>query len=179
MLGDPDRNFETAKQIEKFVITTNGSSQGLHIAISSRPDEHGNRAIDWPIRRSLGMCMVSDLVIGPDTGLMWGVAFEQMPKIMLLGHASPENTTKYWTNTTTLHADQQRVPCWPCHQLHEAEGGNFPPFCTPNEDKSGTACISDISVETIMQCAKALWLKPTEEKKWKTTNEAFSVVAER
>ena len=103
LLGDQDRNFEDAKHIEKLVIATLGSSKGLHVAISSNPDEHGNRAIDWPIRRSLGFCQVSDLVIGPDTGLMWGVAFEQMPKIMLHGHASPENTTKYWINTITLH----------------------------------------------------------------------------
>ena len=37
-------------------------------------------------------------MIGPDTGLMWGVAMEAMPKIMLLSHASPENITKHWTN---------------------------------------------------------------------------------
>lgn len=174
LLGDQDRNFEDAKNIEKLVIANLGSSKGLHVAISSHADEHGNRAIDWPIRRSLAFCQVSDLVIGPDTGLMWGVAFESMPKIMLQGHASPENTTKYWINTITLTADQQRVPCWPCHQLHEATDGQYPPYCTINEDKTGAACISDISIETIMQHAKALL---TEEEKWKTTKEASSAVA--
>jgi FkbM family methyltransferase len=160
MLGDPARNLETARQIEQYVINTNGSSKGLHIAIT-----HGNGAIDWPIRRSLAMCAVSDLVIGPDTGLMWSVAPDPVPKIMLLGHASPENITKHWVNTVTLHANQQRTPCWPCHCLHNTENGQFPPYCTPNADKSGAACISDISVETIMQHAKTLW----ENSTWQMT----------
>jgi FkbM family methyltransferase len=177
LLGDPDRNFESAKQIEKLVIANNGSSKGLHIAISSTANERGERLIDWPIRRALAFCNVSDLVIGPDTGLMWGVAFEQMPKIMLLGHASPENTTKHWINTTTLHPNQQRVHCWPCHQLHEAEGGTFPQWCTPNEDKSGAACISDISIETIMQHVKSLW-QQQETTLWAKTASQVSVVRE-
>jgi ADP-heptose:LPS heptosyltransferase len=171
MLGDPDRNLETARQVEQYIINTNGSSKGLHIAIT-----HGNGAIDWPIRRALAMCAVSDLVIGPDTGLMWSVAMDPVPKIMLLGHASPENTTKHWINTVTLHADQQKVPCWPCHCLHNAEKGQFPPYCTPNSDNTGTACISDISVETIMQHTKALWLQ-NEERQCQTKSEAILSVA--
>jgi FkbM family methyltransferase len=158
LLGD-ERNFEVAKQIEKFVIDTNGSSKGFHVAISSSKDAHGYRSIDWPVRRTLSFALVSDLVIGPDTGIMWGVAFESMPKIVLLGHASPENITKHWINCTTLHADKS-VQCWPCHQLHDdppMPQPGFHSFCTPNADGSGAACISSISVETVVESAKAYW----------------------
>ena len=87
----------------------------------------------------------SDVVITPDTGPAWACALEPMPKIALLSHASAENITKHWLNTTTLHADQNRVPCWPCHKLHDTKD-----TCVENKEKNGAACISDISVETIM-----------------------------
>jgi FkbM family methyltransferase len=155
LIGDPGRNFSDAKLIEKYVIDVNGSSKGLHVAISSDPDANGNRAIDWPVRRTLSFAQVCDIVIGPDTGIMWGVAFEPMPKIMMLGHASPENITKHWINTLTLYADRS-VTCWPCHQLHDSEPGQLPPYCTPNPQGTGAACISSISVETIVQRVKIL-----------------------
>jgi FkbM family methyltransferase len=167
LLGDP-QNFEHARAIEKCVIDTNGTSKGLHVAISSAPDVEGKRAIDWPVRRTLSFALVSDLVIGPDTGIMWGVAMEDMPKVMLLGHASAENITKHWVNTETLHADQS-VPCWPCHQLHDDPPGGPPPgfhsFCTPNTDNSGAACISSISIEKIVQVARVHWERKSEPQK--------------
>jgi FkbM family methyltransferase len=158
LLGD-EGCFANAKLIEKFVIDTNGTSKNLHVAISSEKDQTGYRVIDWPVRRTLSFALVSDIVIGPDTGIMWGVAFEPMPKIVLLGHASPENITKHWLNTTTLHADAS-VPCWPCHQLHDdppVPTPGFHSFCTPNAEGSGAACISSISIEAIVQHTRVLW----------------------
>jgi ADP-heptose:LPS heptosyltransferase len=104
------------------------------------------------VRRTLAFAQACDLVIGPDTGIMWGVAFEAVPKIMLLSHASPENITKHWINTITLTANQGRVPCWPCHQLHDDHS-----TCTPNADNSGAACMTDISVEAIIGAARTVW----------------------
>ncbi len=154
LLGDPKRNFEDAKSIEAFVKQTNGSTDGLHVAITCGfPDINGKPPVDWPIRRTLCLAQVCDLVIGPDTGVMWAVAFEKMPKILMLGHASPENITKHWINTRTL-IPSGKIICWPCHQLHDAEPGKPPPFCTANADNSGAACISDISVETIIQASR-------------------------
>ena len=152
LIGSQERNFNDAKIIQEHVKATNGSDKGLHVAISSNPDENGYRAIDWPIRRTIAFAQACDIVIGPDTGVMWGVAFEVTPKIMLLSHASPENITKHWVNTVTLTADQTQVPCWPCHQLHDVPG-----TCTPNADNSGAACISDISVERVVRVVKELW----------------------
>lgn len=71
------------------------------------------------IRETLALAKAADCVLGPETGVLNAVAFEAMPKIVLLSHSSPENLTKHWINTTTLtptFADD--VKCWPCHRLH-------------------------------------------------------------
>jgi ADP-heptose:LPS heptosyltransferase len=134
-----------AKHVQDFVGEFNGSYDGMHAAISPDKDKP-----TWPMRRSLATLQQCDLVIGPDTGLMWGVAAEPMPKIMLLSHASPENITKHWTNTITLHADPRRVDCWPCHQLHDVVE-----TCRKAENAEASACIADIGHEAVFHAASA------------------------
>lgn len=143
LMGAPGKNAEDSQKIVEHVSRTNGSDEGVHQAISTQVP--GN----WPIRRSLAFAQACDLIITPDTGIAWSVAFEGVPKIVLLSHASAENITKHWVNTVTLHADQDRVPCWPCHRLH-----NTHDTCISNKDNTGAACISDISVETVLSIAK-------------------------
>jgi ADP-heptose:LPS heptosyltransferase len=161
MFGAPGRDFEMAKQIQEHVKRQNGSDEGLHLALSPDYDKATTEMREklklepgkpsWPLRRVLTQVRYCNLVIGPDTGPMWGIAREPLPKIMMLSHASPENITKHWLNTTTLHADQKRVPCWPCHQLHDD-----PSTCTPNADNNGAACITDIGVEQLLTTARNL-----------------------
>lgn len=134
-----------AKHVQDFVFEFNGSYDGIHAAISPDPDKP-----TWPIRRSLATLQQCDLVITPDTGLAWGVAMEAMPKIMLLSHASPENITKHWVNTLTLHAHQPRVDCWPCHQLHDVVD-----TCRKAENANASACIADIGHEEVLIAARA------------------------
>lgn len=67
------------------------------------------------IRQTLALAKEADLVIGPETGVLNAVAFEPMPKVVLLSHSSPENLTKHWTNVYSIEGV---APCWPCHQLH-------------------------------------------------------------
>jgi ADP-heptose:LPS heptosyltransferase len=141
MFGAPGKDFENAKLIEKEVNKINRTKDGLHLALS--PDMEKQT---WNIRRLLTQVQHCDLVIGPDTGPMWGVAMHEMPKVMLHSHASPENITKYWKNTISLHADQNRVTCWPCHRLHDDAS-----TCKPNEDKNGAACITDITVDVVLE----------------------------
>jgi ADP-heptose:LPS heptosyltransferase len=144
MFGAPGKDYEIAKSIQEHVQRQNGTDDGLHLALSPEPDKPS-----WAIRRSLTQAQACDLMIGPDTGPMWAVAMEDMPKIVLLSHASPENITKYWNQTISLHADRERVPCSPCHRLHDVID-----TCTPNKDGNASACMTDISVETIIQTAK-------------------------
>lgn len=148
MLGAPapHRDFAVAKSIQEDVIRQNGSDRGLFLGLSASME-----AQNWPIRRVLAFSQVCDIVIGPDTGPMWAVAFEPNAKVLLLSHASVENVSKHWVNTVTLHADSARVPCWPCHQLHDTGD-----TCTPNKEKNAAACISDISVPVVVDTAMGL-----------------------
>ena len=142
----PLQDFPLCKQAMEMVAVENGSMQGLVHAASPSMEQQ-----TWPIRRILTFAMTCDLMIGPDTGPMWGVAFEPVPKILLLSHASVENIAKHWVNVVPLHADQTRVSCWPCHQLHDTMD-----FCRENQWKNGAACISDISVGDIVSTAARL-----------------------
>ena len=133
-----------AEQTRINVRAQNGSDECFHIGISAD-------VIDptWSVRNAMTFLSVCDLVIGPDTGPMWSVAFEKVPKIMLHSHASVENIAKHWINTISLHADRSKVPCWPCHLLH-----NSMATCVPNPDNSGAVCISDISVDMVMAAVR-------------------------
>jgi ADP-heptose:LPS heptosyltransferase len=160
MFGASGKDFELAKIIQEHVQRQNSSEEGLFLALS--PD---SEQPTWPIRRSLAQVQTCDLVISPDTGPAWAVAMEAMPKIIMLSHASDTNITKHWHNTVSLHADPERVDCWPCHRLHDEVG-----TCRPNKDNNGAACISDISVETLVTTAKNLLLtKELHENGWNRT----------
>ncbi len=147
MGGPSEKEHAMATTIRDAVAIDNGSRDGLHLAV---PAQGGERC--WPLRTSLSLALCADLVVTPDTGTAWAVAFEPMPKIVMVSHASKENITKHWINTTTLHADSARVPCWPCHRLHDD-----PSTCVENKEKNGAACISDISVETLVQTVAEKW----------------------
>jgi ADP-heptose:LPS heptosyltransferase len=148
MFGGPGKDYDAAKAIRNHVERTNGTVRNLHLALS--PDDKNPT---WPIRRVLSTVVQCDVVIGPDTGPMWATAMRENQKIMLLSHASPENITKHWRNTTTMFGTPA---CWPCHQLHDQIS-----TCTPNKDGTAAACISGISVEDIVQTAAKFWrLRP-------------------
>ena len=69
----------------------------------------------WSIRETMAMAQVSDMVIGPETGVMNAVAMEPMRKIVFLSHSSAKNLTEGWVNTASLIP--QGVSCYPCHKL--------------------------------------------------------------
>lgn len=149
LFGMPGKDFEIAQEIERGVLAHNGSTKNLHLALSTSLDKP-----NWPIRRSLTQVQLADLVISPDTGPAWAVAMHDMPKIIMVSHASPENITKHWRNTITLHADSERVPCWPCHMLHDTRES-----CeriSGRKNELGAACISDIPVDTVVNTVRGL-----------------------
>lgn len=161
MFGAPGKDFEIAKQVQEHVIVQNGSDAGLHLALS--PDASNP---SWPIRRILSFAIHGcDLVIGPDTGPLWAVAFEKVPKILMLGHASRLNITEHWINTVTLGPPPQ-VKCHPCHCLHDEvdtcvdkqRRAGMP----VNLEAKGAACIMSISVEVLVQTAAALLEKQSD-----------------
>ena len=147
MGGPSEKERSMAQKILEIVSVANGGRDGLHLAV---PEDGGSAS--WPLRTSLTMALCADLVVTPDTGTAWAVAFEPMPKIVMLSHASSDNITKHWVNTTTLHADPTRVPCWPCHRLHDD-----PATCHVNKEGNGAACISDITVERLIRAVEEKW----------------------
>jgi FkbM family methyltransferase len=157
MLSSPEDvrpiDAQHAEQILNHVKLTNSSTNGLYEA------RQVNNAHNWPIRRMLTLSQMCDLVIGPDSGIMWAVAMEEVPKIVLHSHASVENITKHWNNTISLHADPKHVPCWPCHLLHDSSD-----TCSEMQHRSGlkvlpddigSACIRSIDVQCLITAAKA------------------------
>jgi ADP-heptose:LPS heptosyltransferase len=144
-LGGPGKDYELARTLQQDIVRYNGNDRGFHLGLSPDPKNE-----TWPIRRVLSQAIHADCIVGPDTGPSWAVAFERTPQIMLLSHASAENITKHWRNCITLHADYRRVPCGPCHQLHDTIA-----TCTPNRDGNGAACISDIGVQCVVTAVKA------------------------
>jgi hypothetical protein len=148
VMGGPSEKETSSCELIKEVVTHhNGTRDGLHIAV---PAAGGEKC--WPVRTSLAVALECDLVITPDTGPWWAVAFEPMPKILMLSHGSVEGVAKHAINTTVLHADPDRVPCWPCHKLHDTID-----TCVVNKDGNGAACISDISVERLVSIVADVW----------------------
>jgi len=149
IFGIGPKQHEMALQIRDHVSRQNGSRKKLHLAVQDDvPVEQR-----WPLRATLTAAQGADLVVTPDTGIAWAVAMERVPKVVMVSHASAENITKHWVNTTTLHADPNRVPCWPCHRLHDTIE-----TCTPNRDQGlAAACISDIGVDRILGAVEAHW----------------------
>lgn len=147
LFGGNGKDVEMSDRVGETVELQNGNRDGLHCCISKDTPE---LKVKWSVRRNLAQIMTCDMVISPDTGLAWGVAMQEMPKIVLLSHASPTNITKHWVNTTTLHADQERVPCWPCHLLHADLS-----TCVKAEKVDASACISDIHDSVVMDHIKA------------------------
>lgn len=148
MGGVSEKEKSMAYAIRDGVAIQNGTREGVHLALPDSQDASKS----WPLRSSLTFLLGCDLIVAPDTGPTWAVAFEPMPKVVMVSHASAENITKHWFNTLTLHADPNNVPCWPCHRLHESEA-----TCVSNKENMGAACISDISVERLLKAIDTQW----------------------
>jgi ADP-heptose:LPS heptosyltransferase len=156
MVGVGGKQFQYAKVTAEEVKRANSTDKGLHLALSPDDADPGGHQ-HWSMRRSLSQVLTADLVVTPDTGVAWAAAMEPMAKIVMVSHASPENITKHWVNTVTLHADHNNVPCWPCHRLHDDAS-----TCVESKDVKAAACMADIKVETILQNVEKLWKKASD-----------------
>jgi ADP-heptose:LPS heptosyltransferase len=163
LFGKGQQQLEMAVAIKDNVAQSLSNEKGLHTAIADWSGATPGGDKDWSLRRCLAQVLAADVVVSPDTGIAWAAAFEPMPKIIMVSHASPENITKHWTNTTTLHADPSRVPCWPCHRLH-----NDMSTCVSAKDNpNSSACMTDIKVETVVQeIGKALAQEKSNVLQW-------------
>jgi len=83
----------------------------------SRSERVWKRSGKWTIRETLAFAQVADIVIGPETGVLNSVAYdEHVAKIVFMSHSSVENLTRDWKKTTSLIPKE--TPCYPCHMMH-------------------------------------------------------------
>lgn len=67
------------------------------------------------IRDTLALAQLCEIVVGPETGVMNSVSFEDNMKVVFLSHSSEENLTRDWVNCIALAPE--RCECYPCHKM--------------------------------------------------------------
>lgn len=94
------------------------------------------------IRETMALAQRASVVIGPETGVLNAVAFdENVGKVILLSHSSVENLTKHWVRTESL---EPPVPCHPCHRMHYSDE-----FCPIHKDSGAAICAAAISPDDV------------------------------
>lgn len=92
-----------------------------------------------PMRMSMELTGLVDLVIAPDTGIIHASGCYDTPKICLLGHNTIECITKHFSNDYSIEADEKLAPCAPCLFLIY----NMKMQCPINIHTGGSICMSD------------------------------------
>lgn len=71
---------------------------------------------DLDIRDALARSRLCNVLVGAETGLMWGSAFEPaVRKVLFLSHSSEANF-KHWPGTVFMKP--KGAACHPCHRMH-------------------------------------------------------------
>lgn len=90
---------------------------------------------EWPLRLALAYALECDAVVGTESVFANAVAYEPMPKVVMLSHSSNENLTRDWINTAALEAP---VACHPCHRIHNQGAA----FCAKDTNTGAAACMA-------------------------------------
>ena len=119
-----------------------------------------NCAGEWPLRKVLCLTGKAACVVGPETAVLNAAGCYDTPKIVFLSHSTPENLTKYWTNTIALEPDKCLAPCYPCHQLHYTKDSCPQAAVTDQEGKEivkGPVCaMGAIQPERVLQALSSI-----------------------
>ena len=100
-----------------------------------------------PMRLSMALTGIVNLVISPDTGLLHASGCYETPKIGLLGHTTKENITKHFLNDYSVQASEEKAPCSPCFFLIYSSKLQ----CPLNPVTNSSLCLADgITPEDIM-----------------------------
>jgi ADP-heptose:LPS heptosyltransferase len=73
-----------------------------------------NLSGEIPMRTSMALTGLVDMVIAPDTGIIHASGCYDTPKILLVGHNTHEAVSKHFTNIYPVEADSSLAPCAPC-----------------------------------------------------------------
>jgi len=118
----------------KVILTGDARAQALEFDMPGVYKTSGRLSL----RLMLSLATMVDCVVGPESALVNAAAASDNKKIVFFSHSSPENLSKYWSNTIPLCPDTSVSPCYPCHQLHYTAGScplvkveeNSTPVCT-------------------------------------------------
>jgi ADP-heptose:LPS heptosyltransferase len=137
----------------RFVLVGDKNCKTLEMGWEKTPQVH-LRSGKWTIRETLAFAQACDLVVGPETGVLNGVALESVEKVVMLSHSSKENLTRDWVNTVSLTPSD--TPCFPCHRLHMVQDGFK--HCVESENKGVAACQQNISARDIYSAINATFI---------------------
>lgn len=97
---------------------------------------------EWSLRLALAYALTADAVVATESVFANAVAYEPMPKVVMLSHSSNENLTRDWVNTAALEAP---VACHPCHRIHNAAAT----LCAKDTVTGAAACMAHYSAELV------------------------------
>ena len=89
--------------------------RSIEMVAWNHPRVHSRMRI-WGVRAALVMPANMDLVVSPETGVLWAATAHGTPSIAMLTHSSEKNLTRDWPKCTSF---QSLAPCSPCHRLVE------------------------------------------------------------
>ena len=146
----------TAKKSDKMKL-----SQML-IAIKAKTGGE-NRILcksgSWNIREALTFLEYTNMVVGPETGVLNAASLKPMAKVVMLSHSSHNNLTRDWVNTTVI--EPVDTPCYPCHRLHYNRE-----HCPEDKPTGAAMCAASIRPEmmchAIIESLKRLRVAPKE-----------------
>lgn len=104
----------------------------------------------WTIRETLAFLAETDLVIGPETGVLNAASMMDLIKIVFLSHSTNENLTRDWKNVIAFSSPDTKCPgrgdneAPACHQLHY----NWA-HCQKVEARGIAQCQADIDVDAV------------------------------
>ncbi|MFZ4856141.1 MAG: methyltransferase domain-containing protein [Desulfuromonadaceae bacterium] len=104
------------------------------------------------IRATLTLAGLADLVVGPETGVLNAVGFEDVSKVLLLSHSSDNNLSKHWKNVQAL--TPLECDCYPCHRLHY---GNE--YCRIVEETGAALCAQNIGPDKVYAAVEKVYKK--------------------
>lgn len=112
------------------------------------------------IRETLTLAQMVNCVVGPETGVLNAVGFnEQVAKVCLLSHSSTENLTKHWVNSFPI--EPVGMDCYPCHRLHYGMR-----HCHEHAETGTAMCQMSIVPERVVgaiMTAFGAWKEPARE----------------
>jgi len=106
---------ECVEKLDDVHIITVGDE--LCQLLEVKGDKVTNLSGKIPIRISMALTGLVDLVVSPDTGVLHASAQYDTPKIGILGHSTIENITKHFPNDFSIEADERLAECAPCFRL--------------------------------------------------------------